>query len=81
VVAAFSVVEVSHGMFGSSWVVVFLGGSAVADGADEPRCTTRAFPCPVLFEVVLAGLDVAARDKDDDTDKAIENGINENTTD
>ena len=53
----------------------------MSDGANKPRCTARAFPGPVLLEVVLAGLDVAARDKNDNANKAIENGINENTTD
>lgn len=81
VVAALGVVEVCHRMLGSGGLVVFIRISAASDGADEPRRTTRAFPGPVLFEVVLAGLEVAARDKDDNANKAIEDGINKNTTD
>ena len=78
----FSVAEIIHGVLGSSWMVVFLfvGVSAVAHGADEPRCATRTLPGPVFLEVVLAGLDVAARDKDNKADETVEDGVNENTT-
>lgn len=76
----FSVAEIIHGVFGSSRMVVFLfvGVSAVAHGADEPRCATRALPGPVLFEVVLAGLDVASRDEDNKADETVEDGVNKN---
>ena len=76
----FSVPEIIHGVFGSSRMVVFLfvGVSAVAHGADEPRCATRALPGPVLFEVVLAGLDVASRDEDNEADETVEDGVNKN---
>ena len=78
----FSVAEIIHGVLGSVLMVVFLfiGVSAVAHGADEPRCATRTLPGPVFLEVVLAGLDVAARDEDDEADKAVEDGVDENTT-
>jgi amino acid transporter len=82
VVAAFSVAEIIHGVLGSSRMVVFLfvGVSAVAHGADEPRCATRTLPGPVFLEVVLAGLDVAARDKDNEADETVENSVNKNAT-
>jgi len=82
VVAAFSVAEIIHGVLGSSRMVVFLfvGVSAMAHGADEPRCATRTLPGPVFLEVVLAGLDVAARDKDNEANETIEDGVNKNAT-
>ena len=74
----FSVAEIIHDVLGSSRMVVFLlvGVSAMAHGADEPRCATRALPGPVFLQVVLAGLDVAARDEDNEADETIEDGVN-----
>ena len=78
----FSVAEIIHDVLGSSRMVVFLlvGVSAMAHGADEPRCATRALPGPVFLQVVLAGLDVAAGDKDDDADETVEDRVNKNAT-
>lgn len=81
-IAALSIAEIIHGVLGSSLMVIllFVGVSAVTHGADEPRCSTRALPGPVFLEVVLAGLDVAARDKDNEANETIEDGVNKNAT-
>lgn len=48
-------------------------------GADEPGGAAGAFPGPVLLEIVLAGLQVASRDKDYETNESVEDGIDEDT--
>jgi hypothetical protein len=48
--------------------------------AHEPGRATGPAPGPVLLEVVLAGLDVAARDEDDEPDETVEDGVDEDTT-
>lgn len=50
------------------------------DGTNEPGCLPRAFPGPVLFEVVLAGFDVATGDENHETDETVEHSIDKNTT-
>lgn len=57
-----------------------IGAAAVADHTNEPRGPAGSLPSPVLFEVILAGLNAATRYKDDDADKRVEDGIDEDTT-
>lgn len=51
--------------------------SRVLDGADEPRRLAAALPGPVLFEIILARLDMAAGEEDDDADETVEYGVDE----
>lgn len=47
------------------------------DGADEPRRTAGALPGPVLLEVVLFWLEVAARNNDEETNQTVDQGVDE----
>lgn len=56
-------------------VVVVIVADTAANGADEPRGAAGSLPGPVLLEVVLAGLELAAGEEDDDGDEAVEDCV------
>lgn len=56
-------------------VVAVIIANTAANGADEPGGAAGSLPGPVLLEVILAGLELATREKDDDGDEAIEDGV------
>lgn len=86
VVTMVTIVEVSHCHIRAARVTVLItiitivGVSVASDGTDKPGRAARAPPGPVLFEIILTRLDIAARNKHNEADKAVQNGINENTT-
>lgn len=58
--------------------VIVMG--VTTDGANKPGCAARSLPGPVLLEIVLARFKVTTRNENDKTDDAVENGIDENST-
>jgi hypothetical protein len=81
-----TIVEVSHSHIRAARmavvinIITIVSVSVAADGTDKPRRAAGAPPGPVLLEIILTRLDVAARNKDNKADKAVEDGINENAT-
>jgi hypothetical protein len=73
-------VDVVHGNVRSALTVVFVVVAVIiadtaADGADEPGGAAGSLPGPVLLEIVLAGLKLAAGEEDDDGDESVEDGV------
>lgn len=53
---------------------------ALSHSSDEPWCTARASPGPVLFKIVFTGFDTIARKEDHKPNEAVEGGIDKKAT-
>src|SRR5690349_2270585 len=84
VVTMVTIVEVSHSHIRAARMIVLItiitiiSVSAAADGTDKPGRAARAPPGPVLLEIILTRLNIAARNEHNKADKAVQNGVNEN---
>lgn len=67
-----------------SWLLArvnpIMAQSMIANSSDEPWRLANTLPRPVLFEIVLPGLQPTTRDVDDDPNDAIECCVHEDAT-